>query len=324
MSANKPLVLVLGATGRTGRNVIKGLLESGQYNVAALTRAASASKPEVDALRSQGVEIRTGDFAADPPAKLAGYLEGVEVLLSTVSAEAISAQKPILKAAVDAGVKRIIPCDVGTPGAKGVRGLHDAKLDVRDYLKDLCAASNGVSSYTFLDIGWWMQLAVPGSSAKPAPLGPLGDEYYAEDDKLMLLTDVDHIGPYVARIIGDKRTANQYVVIREDELTLRESREIAEAASGEAEAIRAKRVVLDRAALIQRAAESKAKFTTDGDSYAHATWAFSEYMVSIHFLGENTLANAKKLGALDAQELYPDIVPTRFADFAKEFYGATH
>ncbi|TFY57722.1 hypothetical protein EVJ58_g6855 [Rhodofomes roseus] len=324
MSANKPLVLVLGATGRTGRPVVKGLLESGRWNVAVLTRLASASKPEVDALRSQGVEIRIGDFAVDPPAKLAEYVKGVEVLLSVASADVLDAQKPILKAAVDAGVKRLIPCDVGTPGARRVRALHDEKLDVRDYLKDICAASNGVSSYTFLDIGWWMQLAVPSSSTKPAPLGPLSDDYFTEDDKPVLLTDVNHIGPYVARIIGDERTANQYVIIWEDELTLREYREIAEAASGEAEAIRAKRVVLDRAALIQRAAENKAKYTTDRDYWSHATWAFSEYMISIHFLGENTLANAKKLGALDAQELYPDIVPTGFADFAKEFYGATH
>ena len=78
---------------------------------------------------------------------------------------------------------------------------------------------------------------MPGTATAPSQLGPLGDEYYTSDDKPTLLTDVDHIGPWIARIIGDPRTANQYVVVWEDELTLRESREIAEAASGEAATI---------------------------------------------------------------------------------------
>ncbi|KZT66152.1 NAD(P)-binding protein [Daedalea quercina L-15889] len=321
MVDTKPLVLVLGATGRTGKSVIDGLLQSGKYRIAALTRSASASKPEVDALRSRGVEIRIGDYAADPPSKLSEYVEGVNILLSTVSALAIEEQKSILKAAVDAGVKRIIPCDFGTPGGKGVRGLHDSKLDIRDYLKGLTAASNGASAYTFIDIGWWAQLAVPSASTAPSPLGPMGDEYYTEDDKPVLLTDIDRIGPYVARIISDPRTANQYVIIWEDELSFKESRELAEAASGEAQSIRGRRALVGKDALAQRSAESKAAYTKTRSFEAHMVWTFSEYMISIHFLGENSLANAKKLGALDARELYPDIVPKRFADFVKDFYG---
>ncbi|TFY57721.1 hypothetical protein EVJ58_g6856 [Rhodofomes roseus] len=324
MIEKKPLVLILGATGRTGCKIIEALLESGQYRVAALTRSTSVSKPEVEALRSQGVEIRIGDYASDPPAKLAEYVEGVAVLLSTVAADVVMEQKPILKAAVDAGVKRIIPSDFGTPDAKGVRVLQDLKLDVREYVRDLCAASNGISTYTFIDIGWWMLLTVPNSSTKPSRLGRLADEYYVEDDKPMLLTDIDHVGAYVVRIIGDARTANRYVVIWDDELTLRESREVAEAASGEAAALRAARIVLDRAALVQRAAEHEAKYAITKDTLTHTIWTFSEYMISIHFLGNNSLANAKKLGALDVRELYPDIVPRRFADFAKEYYGEAH
>ena len=93
-------------------------------------------------------------------------------------------------------------------------------------------------------LGWWAQIAVPGTAVAPTALGPLADEYYTSDDKPCLLTDVDHIGPWVARIIGDPRTANQYVIVWEDELSLRESREIAEEESGEAEAVRARRVVV--------------------------------------------------------------------------------
>ena len=37
--------------------------------------------------------------------------------------------------------------------------------------------------------------------------------------------------------------------------------------------------------------------------------------------GENTLENARKLGYLDARELYPDIEPFSLEEAAKEFYS---
>ena len=112
MSSQKPTVLIIGATGRTGRRVIDGLIESGNYvstchlvpyrssahaalqNVVALTRPSSISKPQVSALRERGVEIRVGDCVADPPAKLAEYVRDVDILLSTINAEETLEQTP--------------------------------------------------------------------------------------------------------------------------------------------------------------------------------------------------------------------------------------
>ena len=47
----------------------------------------------------------------------------------------------------------------------------------------------------------------------------------------------------------------------------------------------------------------------------------NEYAYSMSVLGENTLENAKKLGYLDAHELYPDIPVQSLAELAKEFYA---
>ena len=44
-------------------------------------------------------------------------------------------------------------------------------------------------------------------------------------------------------------------------------------------------------------------------------------MNSMHFLKENTLENAKRLGYLDARELYPDIPAQSLEEFAQEFYS---
>lgn len=84
----------------------------------------SVSKPQTDALRASGVEIRLGDITDDPE-KLRESLAGVDILISAVSAWIIDDQKEIFRTAKDVGVKRVVPCDWATPGAKGLRELHD-------------------------------------------------------------------------------------------------------------------------------------------------------------------------------------------------------
>ena len=68
-------------------------------------------------------------------------------------------------------------------------------------------------------------------------------------------------------------------------------------------------------------AEGRAELQADPTSIAAGLKVIpNEYMYSMHILGENTLENAKRLGYLDARELYPDIPVQSFADYAKEFY----
>ena len=49
--------------------------------------------------------------------------------------------------------------------------------------------------------------------------------------------------------------------------------------------------------------------------------AWNELQIGILVLEENTLENAKRLGYLDARELYPDIAPLSLEEYAKEFYA---
>ena len=49
--------------------------------------------------------------------------------------------------------------------------------------------------------------------------------------------------------------------------------------------------------------------------------AWNELQIGILVLEENTLENAKRLGYLDARELYPDITPLSLEAYAKEFYA---
>ncbi|KAF9807907.1 hypothetical protein IEO21_08024 [Rhodonia placenta] len=296
----KPLVLIVGATGRTGGVIIDALIKCAKFRTVALIRPSSAAKPEVEQLRARGVEIRLGDIT-DTEDKHKAVLSGIDVLISAVHSEHLTAQKPLISAARDVGVKRVIPCDFAMPGAKGVQDMLDEKLAIRDFVRAL-----GVG-YTFVDVGWWMQLALP---------------FPTSSDKKNLYTNMEHIGTYVARIIDDDRTLNQYVIIWEDELTLEEVKTIAEKASGEEDVLRAKRVVVEADELQSRAKVAKEEALRNPNPGTQILRHGNQFMISMHILGENSLENAKALGALDVRELYPDIVPQKLGDFAQTFYQA--
>ncbi|KAI9058256.1 NAD-P-binding protein, partial [Trametes sanguinea] len=315
MSSQLPLVLVLGATGHTGQSIVKGLLASENFRVAALVRPISLSKPATNALRASGVDIRAGDLGTDAEIPTEA-LADVDVIISAVSPWAIEAQRDIFRAAKAAGVKRVVPCDFATPGRKGVRVLHDQKLAVRDFIKEL-----GVP-YTFIDVGWWMQVALPLPERSTSLMKTLSHTVFGQGDNKMLLTNLDHIGTYVARIVADSRTLNQAVIVWEDERTQLEVHEIGERASGEGDALKAERIYVTADELKQRLVAAKAEHEKDpGNVTAHVNLVWCEYVYSMHVLQENTLENAKRLGYLDVRELYPEVPKQTLEDFAKEFYS---
>ena len=92
--------------------------------VAAIVRPASLSKPAVSDFRARGVEIRTGDLN-DGVESLKQTLNGADILVCVVVAWEVGSQRDIIRAAKEVGVQRVVPCDFGTPGAKGVRALFD-------------------------------------------------------------------------------------------------------------------------------------------------------------------------------------------------------
>ncbi|KAH9888499.1 NAD-P-binding protein [Cubamyces lactineus] len=315
MASERPLVLIAGATGRTGKSIVNGLLASGNFRIAALVRPESVSKPATETIRKAGVEIRVGDIN-DSVEKLTEVLTGVDVFISVVVGWLIEEQRGVIRAAKAAGVKRVIPCDFATPGDKGVRELHDQKLGIREFIQEL-----GVP-YTFIDVGWWMQITLPLPERSKSPLKDRINTIWGDGNNRMLVTNLNRIGTYVARIIADPRTLNHAVMIWEDEPTQLETREIGERVSGEGDALKAQRIYVSADALRQELAEAKAARAKDPDNLAaKLTIVVTEYMLSIHILEENSLKNAKRLGYLDVRELYPDMPKHTLEEYAQEFYA---
>ncbi|RDX43730.1 NAD(P)-binding protein [Lentinus brumalis] len=287
-----------------------------------MVRAGSALKPETLALRDAGVEIRIGDLEDDLEQHMV-TLQGVYVLISAVSAFALDKQETIILAAKEVGVGRVIPCDWGTPGAKGVRELHDQKLAIRELIQEI-----GVP-YTFIDVGWWMQpyLPLPVRSSPEFTLvkgttrvvGPGG----AATNVRILVTHRDHIGTFVARIIADPRTLNKAVIIWEDQVSQNDAHEIGARVSGDGDKMKETFLDVTPEELLSNIEQGKAMIAKEAhDMHGHLLLRRSEHRYSLHVLGENTLENTKRLGYLDARELYPDIRTTTLEEFAKEFYAA--
>ncbi|KAI0628427.1 NAD-P-binding protein [Trametes polyzona] len=309
-----PLVLVPGATGHTGQSIVRGLLDSEKFRVAALVRPASQSKPATQTLRASGVEIRLGDLRDGVP-KLKEVLAGVSIIVSAVSGWSIPEQKDLFRAAKEVGVQRVVPCDFAMPGKRGIRPAHDVKLEIRDFIQEL-----GLP-HTFIDVGWWMQLSLPLPTRSKAPEAVKALLYtlYGTGTQKLLVTDLNHIGTFVARIIADPRTLNRAVIVWEDQVTGLEAHKIGERVSGEGDVLKAKRIHVT-ADELKSAVEGK-KYALDGSHAAHVDM-LNGHMYSMHVLGENTLEYAKELGYLDARELYPDIPGQTLEEFAKAFYSA--
>ncbi|KAI0800420.1 NAD(P)-binding protein [Fomes fomentarius] len=323
MSSTKPSVLLIGSTGRTGSSITRPILESEIFRLAVLARPESAAKPEYEQLRVQGVEIRVGDID-DSHEQLKKYLDGVDILVSAVAYYAVPKQRGIIRAAKEVGVKRIVPCDFATPGAKSVRDIHDTKFAIHEFIQEI-----GVP-YTFIDVGWWMQFILPlplradsaGTSLEPEAIQEIANTIVRDGTARNLLTDYRHIGIYVVRILADPRTINHSVIIWEDEVTQLQTHEIAEGYSGAAEELKVRRIYRTEEDIIKTIAEAKelqAKHLNNPE-LLHKI-GLNQYMLNMFVLRENTLDNAKKLGYLDVRELYPDIKPSTLEDFAKEFYA---
>ncbi|KAF4583777.1 hypothetical protein EYR40_002268 [Pleurotus pulmonarius] len=286
---SKPLVLIVGATGYTGRAIAKTILEEGKFRLAILVRAQSINKPIVKELVAAGADLRVGD-TSDPPEKLEEHLAGVETLICTVLVW-IADQKPLFVAAKKVGVTRVVPSDFGPVAPKGAMWMNDIvrstgymsrviivlipikKIDIHEYIKEL-----GLP-YTFIYVGWWLTFMWPTPHSEKNTLDT--PKFYAgSKDQKLIYSTFPSIGKLVARIIADPRTINQTVVAHDGEITLGETWAIGEKVTGEdfSDYYKASEADLDVAS---RQSVNRMKKTT------------ADYYRSLYIRGDNTIAKAE-------------------------------
>ncbi|KAF7329630.1 Glycoside hydrolase family 33 protein [Mycena kentingensis (nom. inval.)] len=308
-------VLLLGATGQTGKSILDALLvDPKSFYVNALVRPASASKPAVAELRTRGVGVRIAELTG-PLDDLVAALQSIDVVISTISAGGQLDQLQLATAAnKQAGVKRFVPCafiTVAPPG--GVMLLRDEKQRVYEHIFKLHLP------YTIIDVGFWHQISfplVPSGRFDAANATPWSQRIHAGGTARNMLTDLRDVGRYVARIIKDERTLNKYVVTYSDVLTENEIFAIAEEVSGEKIV---EREYLSKDELVAKHTHFTALHSASpDDASARMHRNINDYAHSKYVREDNTPEYAKYLGYLDANELYPDFTPTTFREFMGE------
>ncbi|KAJ7174377.1 hypothetical protein C8R46DRAFT_945363 [Mycena filopes] len=304
-------VLLLGATGQTGRSILEGLLNDADFEVEALVRPSSASKPAVKALGDRGVGIRVVDIEG-PLDDLVKALAGVDVLISTIDAGSQLSQFQLATAAKEAGVKRFLPCAFITVAPPGTMAMRDQKEQIYQHIWRLYLP------YTIIDVGYWHQISFPtlpsGRVDYAAMLKPKV-EIHAGGTKPSILIDLRDIGPLVARIIKDDRTLNKFVITTGDVLSQNEIFKTMEELSGE----KIERKYISAESIIAKRAEHAAASKADPDNFL--TWlklVQQDYNYNKYVRGDNSPEYAKYLGYLDTKELYPEFRPRSFVEFARE------
>src|ERR671920_1864368 len=96
------MILITGATGTTGREVVSELQRLGASGVRALVRDPARA----DFIREAGFEAVAGDF--ERPETLGAALEGVEraLLLTPPTPETVNQQREFIAAAAGTGSRR--------------------------------------------------------------------------------------------------------------------------------------------------------------------------------------------------------------------------
>lgn len=93
-------------------------------NIQAFTRPSSAASAANDALRERGVTVTPADLKGSKNS-LIKLLGGVDIVICAIYHEALLDQIPLAAAAKEAGVKRFVPCNFGTPGIRGIVWAND-------------------------------------------------------------------------------------------------------------------------------------------------------------------------------------------------------
>ncbi|KLO17833.1 NAD-binding protein [Schizopora paradoxa] len=312
-SSSKQTVFIIGATGVTGTSIVDGLLESGKYHVVIGVRPASLSKPEVLKFQERGVEVRALELT-DAPEKLDTALQGVDTVIFAATYTEIDKQPRLADAAKRAGVKRFIPDDWASPCERGVRKMYDQKIAVQDYIKSI-----GLG-YTFIDVGMWTSLSLPADTEQSQDtfLPSLSHKISGSGDVKCANTHIPDIGKFVAEIIGDARTLNQYVFCYGDQKSQKELWDIARKVKLEltGEPLKATPKYESAEEVLEKVKNAK-----DGSMEQIGI----EYILSLAVRGDCTIENAKKPefgGALDARELYPHLKVATVEEVARTLYAS--
>ncbi|TGJ87539.1 hypothetical protein E0Z10_g1220 [Xylaria hypoxylon] len=220
-------VAVVGGSGNLGRAAVSELVDAG-FTVTVLTREGST------ATFPARVVSKAVDYTS--VGSLTSALEGQDALVSTIATVAIAAQKPLVDAAVAAGVRRIIPSEFGINtrflGKEPIGTILQGKIQTLNYIHEK-SKQNPLFTWTGVSTGLFFDWGLPHGSigldkaTKTATIYDSGDEPYQA-------SNLPHIGKAIAAILKHPEvTTNRYISIASFNPTQNQVLALAEKLTGE-------------------------------------------------------------------------------------------
>jgi len=207
-------VALAGASGTVGSAILKELLKSDLFEVTVLTRNSSHHKFPA------AVKIAKVDYT--DLESLRAALAGQDALVSAVGKAAVPSQRLLIDAAVEAGVKRIIPSEYGAnlknPQSRALPVFANT-VHIEEYLDEL--AMKGSTSYTLIYTGMFIDLALRGGMLMN--FKERKAEIYDGGDQLISTSRVATAGKAVRRVLTHPReTADRAIFVKDIDITQNE------------------------------------------------------------------------------------------------------
>ncbi|KAH7133754.1 hypothetical protein EDB81DRAFT_903960 [Dactylonectria macrodidyma] len=312
-------VAFLGATGESGGLILSGLLasENPKFEVTALARPSSISKPAYEKLSSRGVPTVAVDLQG-PEAEIAEYLKVFDVVIASVPPNALESQLPLARAAKLTNVKRFVPSAFAM--AIDPDGVSSAQKMKEQIYAEISALG---LPFTIIDVGWWYNGFIPqvpsGKTSYAVALPDFLQNLIPGDGTIKThVVDPDNVGTFVARILADPRTLNKRVMASSAIMSFNDMFDVVEELAGE----RPQRKYISADGLRDMISDLSTKIELDPGNYmllVGKVWL--EYYASSFIDGDNSPRGVSGLGYLLATELYPDVQTTSFTRFFTDVLG---
>jgi uncharacterized protein YbjT (DUF2867 family) len=220
-------VAVAGGTGGIGRHIVEGILATKKHTVVVLSRTSHNATIE-----TLGAQVAAVDYADH--ASLVSSLRGVHTVISTIWATdetLATSQLALLRAAVEAGVKRFAPSEFA------VRALPDEPMTLyRPKSVVAKAVAKSGLEWTIFENGLFMNYFVSGTKG----IGHLGSAKVVVDvengtasvpgtgEEKVALTAGEDVGAFVAAsleldkwpehsgMVGEVKTFNEVIKLAEN------------------------------------------------------------------------------------------------------------
>jgi uncharacterized protein YbjT (DUF2867 family) len=216
------------ATGNIGLPILRALSQAQPpfESITVLTR----SPPSNPSILPQGVIVKVVDYTSS--SSLIPALTGIDALVFAVGTRYTLSQIPIIEAAVDAGVKFIIPTEyslASTLPPPEASNAWAAKRKVRTHLAGLREA--GKLDYTLIFAGLWID--VLGLTWVLIDVKNKKQELWEGGEHPISLTSTGSVGEAVVAVLEGKAAGKTEVRIKNINLSQRRIKELSEEVVGE-------------------------------------------------------------------------------------------